>query len=298
MPGRAERAPRQHRTVALTAGITASSMLLAVAAAPAVAAPAGTDTGSRVQVRACVPPTQTEDTYAGVLSGIGAPISSVNLAVMRAWARAEGSCASFNPWNTTQNAPGSYKDSAGTTWFADLPSAVAAVTRQLLSLYKGIVAGFVASDANATIAALVESPWASGNYYGKGNYQNSTIWRIYLEAPGDGSSAPAPPASPTVVVAPKSIRSPRVSAGKRYATLRWSAPNNGGSKIIRYQVAIRHRNAVAHRWGPWTLGELPRSTRHKTWSKLDKRQKYQLVVRAGNKAGYGPWSARISVTAG
>ena len=57
------------------------------------------------------PPSQTDKAfYEEVLKGIGAPVTSENLAFFYAWRQAEGAKASFNPFNTT------HKKEKSTLW--------------------------------------------------------------------------------------------------------------------------------------------------------------------------------------
>lgn len=126
---------------------------------------------------------QSDAFYTAVLKQIGAPVTGPNLAVMRAWAKAEGSVADFNPFNTTQHGHGATFIGPGIASYPSLAEGSAAIAGQLKSLYPGIVAGFVASDPNRTIAEIVASPWAASHYGGSANYKASDIWQIYSKNP-------------------------------------------------------------------------------------------------------------------
>ncbi len=231
-----------------------------------------------------IAPGQSQSFFAAMLAAIGAPASNANLQVMQAWAAAEGSYLAFNPWNTTQRAPGSIKDKNGSTKFADAASAITATSRQLLSLYPAVVAGFRVSDPNQTIAAIVASPWAGGHYYGKNNYLVSTIWRAFVSIstgwvrviPGSG--------------VPDVVPSLRVSNGVSRVTLHWKAANSNGSAITRYQVGVRRIKASGLSWRAWVYKTTSKNARSATWVGLMHGKRHQVIVRARNGQGWGQWS--------
>jgi hypothetical protein len=72
--------------------------------------------------------------YERVLEGIGAPVSSNALTLMRAWQRAEGGSATFNPFNTTQRYGASTPyNKVGVQNYASEADGVAATAKTLLN---------------------------------------------------------------------------------------------------------------------------------------------------------------------
>ena len=92
--------------------------------------------------------------YERVLEGIGAPVSSNALTLMRAWQRAEGGKASFNPFNTTQPWPGATAyNKVGVRNYASESDGVAATTKTLLNgRYGAIVEGLRSGAAPEVVA--------------------------------------------------------------------------------------------------------------------------------------------------
>jgi hypothetical protein len=144
--------------------------------------------------------------YALVLSGLGAPINQVNLGVLRAWQKAEGGSASWNPFNTTKTAPGAtaYNSNNGhpvRNYTSESQGVAATVATLKLGYYKAIVAALKASNAPAAIAAIVASPW-DGHYGAKSvsgggyDYTKSSIYSAWRStggnAAGHGTTATLP----------------------------------------------------------------------------------------------------------
>jgi hypothetical protein len=134
--------------------------------------------------------------YALVLSGIGAPVNGTNLAVLHAWAKAEGGTASWNPFNTTKTAPGAtaYNHNNGTpvrNYTTENQGVAATVATLKLPYYKAIVAALKASNPTGAIAAIVASPWdghygahaASGGSY---DYTKSSVYSAWRSVNGAG----------------------------------------------------------------------------------------------------------------
>lgn len=235
-----------------------------------------------------IAPDQAQPFFASILRSIGAPVAASNLQVMEAWARSEGSRSAYNPWNTTQRAPGCTVDSNGSTAFADAASSVTAHTKQLKSLYPDVIAGFGAGDPERTVAAIVASPWASSHYGGAGDFKKSMIWRVYLELPASGwRPYIAPPQAPGIV-AVTSVR-----FVKRRVVLRWSSTPDNGAGIKSYEIAVRSRHVGSPNWRRWASRSVIGSARNHTWSRLHETSRYQVKIRAKNAVGYGPWSDSI-----
>lgn len=100
-----------------------------------------------------------------VLAGIGAPLSAENLRVMRAWVRAEGTSARFNPLATTQRAPGATAfNSVGVRNFTSYGQGVATTVQVLQNgKYEPVLAALRnGTDAQAVAGAIARSPWGTG----------------------------------------------------------------------------------------------------------------------------------------
>ncbi len=262
------------------AGLLASGLLMA----PAATADSGP---SRLSTRAqsWIAAGQAQPFFASILHAIGAPVTGANLQVMEAWARSEGSRSAFNPWNTTQRAPGYKVDSNGSTIFADAASSVTAHTKQLRSLYPAVIAGFVASNPERTIAAIVASPWASSHYGGAADYKKSLIWQVYVGLPKTGwRPYIAPPQ------APGAVPLARVSFRKRRVRLQWWPAATNGSAVTRYEILARSRDVGSSTWRRWAVRTVSASSQSHTWSRLHPTSRYQVKIRARNSVGVGPWS--------
>lgn len=266
--------------VAASAGLLATGLLMAPPAAADTANPL-LSTRSQSWIAAG----QAQPFFASILHAIGAPVTGANLQVMEAWARSEGSRSAFNPWNTTQRAPGCKVDSNGSTAFADAASSVTAHTKQLRSLYPAVIAGFVASNPERTIAAIVASPWASSHYGAGGDYKKSLIWQVYVGLPKTGWRPYITPPQ-----APGAVPLARVSFRKRRVQLQWLPAATNGSAVTRYEIVARSRNVHASTWRRWAIRTVPASSQAHTWSQLHPTSRYQVKIRARNAVGVGPWS--------
>ena len=99
-----------------------------------------------------------------LLRKLGAPPTSQNLALFRAWAQAEGSTARFNPFDTTQPAPGATNfNSVGVKNYRSAQQGLDATYQTLINgYYPNIVAELrKGNDAGATADAIGASPWGS-----------------------------------------------------------------------------------------------------------------------------------------
>jgi hypothetical protein len=76
--------------------------------------------------------------------------------------------------------------------------------------------------------------------------------------------------------------------GSGSATVGWSAATTAGSPVDGYQAAIRIKSGTS--WGAWSYVAVAASTRSHTWTGLPLSASVELMVRARNWAGYGPWS--------
>lgn len=102
---------------------------------------------------------------ADVLAGVGAPLTTENLRVMRAWVKAEGTSARFNPLATTQRAPGATAfNSVGVRNFTSYDQGVATTVQVLQNgKYDEVLAGLRSGqDAQQVAGAIARSPWGTG----------------------------------------------------------------------------------------------------------------------------------------
>ena len=92
------------------------------------------------------------------------------------------------------------------------------------------------------------------------------------------------------------IPSPSVAPGDRSLVVTWTAPNNGGSAITRYDV--RHiRSDATGKATPsnWTVSDAGTSLSH-TIPNLALGVSFDVQVRAANVAGNGDWSPTVTGT--
>ena len=93
-------------------------------------------------------------------------------------------------------------------------------------------------------------------------------------------------------VPPEGPREPVVTAATLTSlTLRWEPPENSGPPITAYEVGHRVRNT-----GSLELMQFPDTQTSYTITGLDHSTAYQMLVRAVNDVGAGPWSRRATAT--
>jgi len=141
-------------------------------------------------------PAGSDDAFYGkILSGIGAPVTPENKRFMYAWRVAEGGQAAFNPFNTTQGAPGATNyNTAGVKNYTSEEQGVAATVKTLLNgRYGEIVSVLRDGGPGASAAAaqaLARSPWGTGELVFrvlKGRGQRKPIYQL-PEAEEDGET--------------------------------------------------------------------------------------------------------------
>jgi hypothetical protein len=106
------------------------------------------------------------DQFAGdVLRRIGAPVSAANIRRLRAWARAEGGRATYNPFNTTQKEPGAVSiNSVGVKSYPSMAvGEQATVTTLTNGRYGPILAALRNPDSTDQqfASAIQNSPWGT-----------------------------------------------------------------------------------------------------------------------------------------
>lgn len=281
---------RVTRRASATTGLAAA--IVGCAALVGVAVPAQGVDASTPSARSMswIARGQEQPFYASMLGALGAPVTATNLQVMEAWARSEGSRSAYNPWNTTQRAPGAKVDSNGSTSFASAATAVAAMKRQFESLYRPVIAGFGASSAERTVAAIVASPWASSHYGGAADFRRSLIWKVYVGLPKAGWR-PMTFAQTT----PGEVPITKARTVLRRIVLRWGETAANGARVVRFEGAIRERDDFNRAWSPWELRTVGRDRRGLMWAGLEHGHRYQVVIRAYNRLGAGHWSRRFDL---
>jgi len=129
-----------------------------------VSSTAGEVTGGNVPAQ--TGGTYSDDFYAKILTGIGAPVTPENLRLMHAWTQAEGMDPSRNnPFATTQGAAGSSDiNGAGVKSYPDEQTGIDATIQTLLNgNYANIVSGLKSgTDAMVVANAIAASPWGTG----------------------------------------------------------------------------------------------------------------------------------------
>lgn len=108
--------------------------------------------------------TSPQQFAAAILHGIGAPVTTANVHALMAWQRAEGGGARFNPFNTTQTAPGaSSYNSVGVRNYTSYAQGLHATIQTLKNgYYPGVLAALhQGHNALAVAAAVGRSPWGT-----------------------------------------------------------------------------------------------------------------------------------------
>jgi cell wall-associated NlpC family hydrolase len=142
-----------------------------------------------------------------ILQGIGAKVTPQNLKLLQGWQQAEGGSASYNPFNTTQSAPGagSY-NSVGVRNYTNSGQGTQATIKTLLNgRYGNILADLKAGNAapGKFAADVGASPWGTSG---------QTLARVL----GSGLAPPSPtaPPHPTTSKAPtQSLKTPTLTPG-------------------------------------------------------------------------------------
>ncbi len=132
------------------------------------------------------------------------------------------------------------------------------------------------------------------------NLKNGTEYEVRVYAvndQGDGNRSEIAAATPATV--PAKPNAPTLTVGDRQLTATWTAPDNGGNAIIRYEVQYRTSSPQ----GQWTTSSSADSdvtdTSH-TVTGLTNGTTYEVQVRAVNSvaedAGVGAWSTSATET--
>lgn len=106
-----------------------------------------------------------EHFYVSVLQGISAPVSDGAVTGLAAWHRAEGGSATWNPFNTTQDAAGATSyNSVGVKNYPNEATGISATVKTLLNgNYPGILRALRADafDIHALASAVDSSVWGT-----------------------------------------------------------------------------------------------------------------------------------------
>lgn len=103
--------------------------------------------------------------FAGILRGVGAPITPANLTALNAWHQAEGGSASNNPFNTTQPYGGATPyNSAGVRNYPTPDAGIQATVRTLQNgRYGNILSALKEGKSPIAVGqAIAQSPWGTG----------------------------------------------------------------------------------------------------------------------------------------
>jgi murein DD-endopeptidase MepM/ murein hydrolase activator NlpD len=108
---------------------------------------------------------ESDEMYKKILEGIGAPVTQNNITYMRAWRKAEGGKATFNPFNTTQK----YQDatnynSVGVKNYPTMEAGIEATVKTLLNGRYNDIVDSLKSDSppQVTAASKSLSVWGTG----------------------------------------------------------------------------------------------------------------------------------------
>lgn len=139
---------------------------------------------------------------AQILHGLGAPVTPQNLLFLNNWTKAEGGNASYNPFNTTQNAPGATSyNSVGVRNYVSPQQGINATVQTLLNGRYGNILSALrqGTDARAAALALANSPWGTGSLVLKMLGGNPGPSPSPVPSPG----LTAPPATPQKGLSPE-----------------------------------------------------------------------------------------------
>ncbi len=155
-----------------------------------------------------------------VLPRLGAPVTSANLDAIDAWAAGEGSCAAFNPLDTTQPEPGATPfntlPGGGHVWnYPSLDTGVRATVETLLNgLYQPILTTLQASGGVAAVAAAVgHSPWGTVSF-GNPSYAGRQCGDTPRLSPAGTAAPPVP-----TVTGPDAVAATIVARAASYQSL-------------------------------------------------------------------------------
>lgn len=177
---------------------------------------------------------------AAVLKGIGAPVNNNTLGAMVGWFHAEGghwnNSASFNPLNTTLNAPGARSINgvgvkAYNNWAEGINATVSTLRQPNMS---GIVNAFKQSNPRAVISAIGQSPWGTSGSLVAQTIDNALGQKYSVPANAGIASSMS---SPSLSVSPFSITIPgathtNVDAALTQALLNDSTGSGGGRNLL------------------------------------------------------------------
>ena len=152
-----------------------------------------------------------------------------------------------------------------------------------------IVTPFIGSTAQPTVTVQGSPPATSVKVNG---LTAGTAYTFRVQA-GNGSgtsamSAPSNAVTPTPATAPAAPTGLIASGGNQQATLRWTAPDNGGATITRYTITP-YLNGVAQ---PTTAVNGSPAPETGVVTGLTNGSSYTFTVTATNSVGAGPASAQ------
>ncbi len=108
---------------------------------------------------------ESDEMYKRILKGVGAPVTQNNITYMRAWRRAEGGKATFNPFNTTQKYQGATNyNSVGVKNYPTMEAGIEATVKTLLNGRYNDIVDSLKSDSppQVTAASKSLSVWGTG----------------------------------------------------------------------------------------------------------------------------------------
>lgn len=158
-----------------------------------------------------------------LLQMIGAPSTPSTLGAFADWMKAEGGTASYNPFNTTEDAPGATDyNGVGVKNYPSLNAGISATANTLLNgHYQKLVSDLRSGKASTAELTqdVAQSPWGTGSLIEKvaGSIPSQTA------APTSGAPMPAAVASPA---APSVAAGATAQANQRQALLGLLMSNN------------------------------------------------------------------------
>ena len=200
---------------------------------------------------------------------------------------------------------GPFSDSGSLVPQASTPSAVIGVVAQATtSTSIRVTWGVPLDDGGATVTRY-DIQWKSGSQSFASSRQRSSTDRIEtftglqinrtydyrvraINARGNGEWSATASAS-TTATEPAQVSGLVATAGDNQIALRWTAPNNGGSPITRYDIRWKSGNQAYDGQRQDTTV----STSY-TLTRLSNGTEYDLQVRAVNAVGLSEWSGTIS----
>jgi Ca2+-binding RTX toxin-like protein len=168
------------------------------------------------------------------------------------------------------------------SWLAPLPNGSAPITSYTVVIRVG-------ANVVRTVTGLAPTA-TSSTQTGLSNGTTYTLSVNAVNAAGSGAQVAAPAVTPRGL--PGTPTGVTATPGPNVVTVRWVAPSNGGSAILRYEIVITRNNGTVN---VGTVTAAPTATSFAVTG-ISNGLLYTFRVRAVNALGTGALSAAVSAT--